>query len=120
MKYKTMIEIVSEAENTVEAADIAGEYLRGRLDLGISMKCDTRPLKSHIALKIFSIIVLVVSFFSLTSQVRLGTDAMCVERPSFDSVSAIQPQLRTGVANEQFARKWKKKSDSIMSGHLNQ
>ncbi|MFH1995843.1 MAG: hypothetical protein ABIJ27_02455 [Candidatus Omnitrophota bacterium] len=42
-RYRTVIEVMTEAEDQHEAADIAGEYLRGNISSGVSMKCSTRP-----------------------------------------------------------------------------
>ena len=53
MKYRTVIELVVEADNEHEATDIAGEYLRGDLESGVRMKFSTKPLTAHTILKIY-------------------------------------------------------------------
>jgi hypothetical protein len=49
-KYRTVIELVCEAEDNAEALDLAGEYLRGAINSGVKMRCRTRPL--HNAAKV--------------------------------------------------------------------
>ena len=44
MRYKTVIEIVCEADNDHEALDIAGEFLKGDLEAGIEMQCFAKPV----------------------------------------------------------------------------
>ena len=44
-RYKTVIEVVTEAEDQFEAVDIAGEYLRGNISNGVSMRCSAYPLQ---------------------------------------------------------------------------
>jgi len=43
-RFRTIIELVMEAENPSEAIDIAGEYLRGELDTGVTMECFAKPI----------------------------------------------------------------------------
>ena len=47
LKYRTTIEIVSEAANKNEALEIVGEYLSGNLVSGIDMRCNTKPANSR-------------------------------------------------------------------------
>ncbi|MDD4012924.1 MAG: hypothetical protein PHW14_01860 [Candidatus Omnitrophica bacterium] len=51
MKYRTIIEIISEANDPEEASNMAGEYLRGKMDFGVAMKCRTTKLWEHKAVK---------------------------------------------------------------------
>jgi len=43
-RYRTIIELVTEAEDRHEATDLAGEYLRGNISDGVSMRCSTYPV----------------------------------------------------------------------------
>src|SRR3989338_1164828 len=47
MKFKTTIQIVSEAEDRSEAVEIVGEYLSGNIFSGIDMRCATKPVDNH-------------------------------------------------------------------------
>ena len=49
-KYKTIIELVMEANDSSEALDIAGEYLRGNIESGVSIKCYSQPLQKETVL----------------------------------------------------------------------
>ena len=44
--FKTIIELVTIAEDKHEATDIAGEYLRGNISNGVSMRCSTYPVNN--------------------------------------------------------------------------
>jgi len=65
MQYKTVIEVVTEADSSLEACDIAGEYLRGHLDSGITMKCRTRRLLDPKLMKLFSIVLVLAALVSM-------------------------------------------------------
>ena len=71
-KFKTVIEIVCEAEDHDEAMDVAGEYLRGALSSGVSMQCQTKPLSggSKLMLTGFMAIGLVGAGFLSTSFIH--------------------------------------------------
>jgi len=62
MKYKTIIEIITEADNEHEAADIAGEFLRGDFGSAVVMNCHTRPFRSMGFLKLGLFFVLIAAF----------------------------------------------------------
>ena len=47
MKYETVIKLLTDAESEHEAVDIAGEFLRGNIETGVSMKCFTKPVKPY-------------------------------------------------------------------------
>ncbi|MBN1354021.1 MAG: hypothetical protein JW994_05090 [Candidatus Omnitrophica bacterium] len=96
MKFRTIIEIVSDAENEHEAMDVAGEFLRGNLESGIEMKCHTKPLTSHI----FSRLIRWSAFFVLLTS-AMGLLALSlvknppVHAPIFKNFSACPAPLKT-------------------------
>ena len=96
MKYRTMIEIISDAENENEALDIAGEFLRGNLESGVRIKSRTKPFKSHVLLQatILSVILFVFAFVG----VELFDHSKGAARVFFGikNTSAVQPPLKTG------------------------
>jgi len=112
MKYKTVIEIVSEAGNSTEAADIAGEYLRGYLDTGVSMKCWTKSLDKLSKIRIISGILIFLSLLTIAC-LNLRTSAVYAERASKESISAIQPPLKTYMVDQNFMREWQKKKNAV-------
>ena len=106
MKYKTTIEIVSEAENKNEAMEIVGEYLSGNIFSGVDMKCATKrahDYKNTIAVTVVGILV-VLGVVSLL-QVKPSQGFV----PAITGISAIQPPLKTSIAdkkNMEFKKEW--------------
>lgn len=110
MKYKTNIEISSEASNKDEAMEIVGDYLSGDIVSGIQMKCVTKPIRfyNHAVAK-----ALVVVLF-----VTLGFLSGIKARPqhSFASptcqMAAVQPPLKTSHSSKSdlvFKKEWGEK-----------
>ncbi|MFH1593133.1 MAG: hypothetical protein ABID09_00360 [Candidatus Omnitrophota bacterium] len=48
MKYKTIIEVTSDARNNDEAIYIAGEYLRGNIESGVEIRCKSHPNRAFV------------------------------------------------------------------------
>lgn len=97
MKYKTVIEVVTEADSKSEALDIVGEYLSGDIFSGVDMKYSTRSVSG---LKTAAITITAVSIafcigiFSLHFLKSSGT--------TFQSIagsSAVQAPLHTQAIN---------------------
>ncbi len=106
MKYRTMIEVISEAENEHDALDIAGEFLRGNLESGVRIKSRTKPLKSHILLQVtaLSAILLVFAF----TGIEIFGHSKSMSRVFFGTknTNAVQPPLKTGKGAD-FKETWK-------------
>lgn len=106
-KYKTVIELVCEAENQNEALDVAGEYLRGSLDSGVIMRCQTRQLHN------FTKVLLTLSMFVVL--IGAGVITTTISQPhgtrSGDvGYNACQVPLRTqsmGQERVEFEKRWK-------------
>ena len=108
MKFKTTIEIISEAENKNEAMEIAGEYISGNIISGVDMKCLTRPVKGHV-----SYIVSSVAILSLVAICAFSTIASVRPHQSFISnisgACAVQTPLKTSAEakkDEVFKKEW--------------
>ena len=102
MKYKTIIEIITEADDREDAADVAGDYLRGFIDSGVQMKCQTKPVINRTYIPCFIPLVLLVFFFaSLFFLKSNGTKKECIAMRPVRNVSAIQPPLRSEVLPEE-------------------
>ena len=116
MKYRTTIEVVCDASDKDDACYIAGEYLRGTVDLGVSMKCKTRSLATHRAVKC-GMISLVMLFcfsallFSVTTSKKDGTGGAVSFRTS--DTCTVQPELKTKNTSE-FQEAWEMKKDEAI------
>ena len=98
MKYKTIIEVITEADDPQDAADVAGDYLRGFIDSGVQMKCQTKPATNRMHIACFVPLVLLTCLF--TSLFLLKSDSVKKEGITISpvrNVSAIQPPLRSEV-----------------------
>ncbi len=121
MKYRTMIEVICEANGKDEATNIAGEYLRGRVEYGVEMKSKTDLLLSHNVKKYaLSTVVIVVMFLTMTLKVGSidnfsgnktdSTRAIC-------NTYTIMPALKTKHKSD-FKKEWTKKKDEAVLDFL--
>ncbi len=103
MKYRTVIEIITEAKDKHEAMDIAGEYLNGGIETGVRMKCRTALFRPYILLR--------AGFFFTLACALLGTVSLRYFKNSAgvfrgaSNTSAIQPPLKTSE-EAAFKGKW--------------
>lgn len=110
MKYKTNIEITSDAADKNEAMEIVGDYLSGNIASGIDMKCATRPLYfyNNSAAKVVVVCLLItIGFFSgVKAKPRYNfAVSMC-------QTAAVTPPLKTSDANKndmRFKKEWENK-----------
>jgi len=113
MKYKTVIEIMTEANNKNEASDIVGEYLSGDISSGVDMKCRTKPVllyRRALAASVTALSILLVFGTIFAAGIKTGKQAM----PALSGVSAVQPPLKTAPIdkkNVDFKEEWQKKHD---------
>ena len=110
MKFKTTIEIVSEAENKNEAMEIVGEYLSGNIVSGVEMKCLTRPAsaayRNILAVAAISLVVSISALSAIHSKPYQGSSQ------NISGINAIQPPLRTynlDKGDGKFKRQWQSK-----------
>ena len=104
MKYRTVIEIVTEAKNKNEAIGLVGEYLNGEIEDGVSMRCYSKPLSTHFLLRstlFFSLVFLIISSLSFGYFKKSPAGAS-----GFESFSACPPPLQTSEASG-FKDTWK-------------
>lgn len=109
MKFKTKIEIITDANNRHEAADVAGEYLAGNISTGVTMKCNTAPVvhirKSFIAIGAISLLAV----FGLIQFYAVRATNTVIPEPS-SSFSAVQVPLKTSsnhLQNDEFKDEWR-------------
>jgi len=103
MRYKTIIEVITEADSASEALDIAGEFLRGNLETGVKMKCRTRAVKKEMLVKTCTIGVLVILVAGITMVGRIGESPKGIFLNK--KTNAVQPPLKTDTENE-FKKTW--------------
>ncbi len=107
MKYKTTIQITTEAADKNEALEVVGEYLSGNLVSGVEMKCRTNPAVNYktslVVVTAFSFIV--ISSVLLASHIKGSANLT----QSTSGISAIQPPLKTSYLegqNANFKKNW--------------
>lgn len=120
MKYKTTIELVTEAKDKNEAIEIAGEYLSGNIMSGVDMKCLTRPVMRYGGKVIASISVslaLVIVGFVVTLQTKTVQNVF----HGGASISAVQPPLKTSSIEKKdssFKKEWEDKQTRQMLDYI--
>ena len=107
MRYRTVIEVVTEAKDKSEAMEIVGDYLSGDILSGVEMKYSTHGVngvkKAAITITALSLI-LVAGIVSMYMVKPIGAGA-----PSSPGMSAVQPVLQTQalhVRDAQFKAQW--------------
>jgi len=108
MKYKTTIDIISEAGDRNEAAEIAGEYLSGNLMSGVKMKCRTKPVYVEKARTTASVMI-IVSVIALSVFFTAQTKQPQTLNQNISGVNAIQPRLKTSIVDKndsKFKKEW--------------
>ena len=117
MKYRTIIEIISEASSKEDAFNTAGEYLKGDVDFGVQMKCRTLPLWSHRVRKysaVCAVMFVVFSALFLRSSLIVEYDKESGSpQVSFSNAYTIQPELKTKHESD-FKKEWENKKDKAV------
>jgi len=108
MKYRTTIEIVSEARDKNEAMDIVGEYLSGNITSGVQMKYLTGPAQSYPKIIVTALLFLALLGGSIFSALYTKPGSPVLS--ATPGMSAIQPRLKTSIADakksDAFKREW--------------
>jgi len=110
MRYKTTIEIVTEAADKNEAMEVAGEYLAGNIVSGVKMKCATRPIITHKKILCASATILLVGAAGLFAALRLNSPQNLTA--GISAIGAIQPPLKTSSEERKdsdFKEEWQAK-----------
>lgn len=110
MKYKTIIEIVSEAEDKNEAMEIVGEYLSGNIVSGVEMKCLTKRSHTYnntiLSVLVISAVLLTAIFTTVHTRPTYNSTL------SLTGTDAMQLPLRTSNAarrDARFKKAWENK-----------
>ncbi|MDP2928941.1 MAG: hypothetical protein Q8O01_02615 [Candidatus Omnitrophota bacterium] len=110
MKYKTSIEITSDAADKDEAMEIVGDYLSGNIASGIDMKYATKPVhfynNSAARVVIVGLLITIGFFSGVKAKPRHNFAVnMC-------QMAAVTPPLKTSDANRndmRFKKEWENK-----------
>ena len=107
MKFKTTIEIITDAENAKESFEIVEDYLSGNLTSGVDMKCSTRSIpnynKNIVYVTALSLILAVVTICGSTIKISRN------HAQNLSGVGAIQPPLKTDKKDISFKKEWQAK-----------
>ncbi|MBI5143578.1 MAG: hypothetical protein HZA30_00725 [Candidatus Omnitrophica bacterium] len=109
MKYKTTIEIVTNAQDNNEAMEIVGEYLSGHLSSGVDMKCSTKRFSPY-AKPIISVVALCLVFLiGILSVINVKPSKITIG--NIAGINAVQPPLKTSSTIEKadFKKEWETK-----------
>ncbi|MBF0216551.1 MAG: hypothetical protein HQL30_06105 [Candidatus Omnitrophica bacterium] len=120
MKYKTIIEIVCDAADRDEASNIAGEYLRGLGDTGISMRCKTVSMRTSQVVKYGSSLIgilLFLSALSLNSGQNVKEKGCISSGTGMPTVCTVIPELKT-IQGDTFKKEWKEKKDRAILEYI--
>lgn len=119
MEYKTTIEVVTEADSAYEAADIAGEFLKGNIRTGADIKVKTvssaksKRIKAALAV---CVAAAVPGLFFVGQKVSY--DFARAEKKPVTSY-AIQPPLKTNTADVQNSKEFKEIWEKEQRDRLN-
>jgi len=114
VKYKTLIEIVSDGDNANEAIDKAGEYLRGSYHADLPMKVKTLPMASKsIRVLAYTIAVcfLCFSFSALWFGAGRTYQKIATAKEMTVETYAVTPPASTDMQHkggEDFKKSWDK------------
>ncbi len=103
MRYKTTIEVSTDADNRYEAADIAGEFLRGDISSGAEVKVRTESFAQQRALKMAIVVCAIVTIGGMCmagNQIALKMARVENKQPTS---YAIQPPLGTNLSESEGA-----------------
>ena len=111
MRYKTTIEVLTEAENKYEAADIAGAFLKGEINTGADLKVDTISLTKSRTLKAVLVICLAITISGgWLAGNQIYYKFVKVEKKPVTAY-AIQPPIKTNLRetqSQEFKNIWQK------------
>lgn len=121
MKYKTIVELICEGMNADDASYTAGEYLRGRVDYGVEMRCKTESLTMHRVKKYVAISVaaFIVCTIAIPKVITSGTanDVSKSGKIGLASTFTIVPKLKT-QSTASFKNEWQEKKEEAVLDYI--
>lgn len=109
MKYKTTIELVTNAQDKNEAMEIVGEYLSGHLSSGVDMKCYTKRHAPYVKATVSIVALSLVFFIGILSIINIKPSKITIG--NIAGINAVQPPLKTSSSIEKadFKKEWEEK-----------
>jgi hypothetical protein len=114
VQYKTIIELITDADDEREAVDVAGEYLRGSYNSDVPLRVQTQSLSkrnySALGYTIFICLMAITCSFIWFSAGRTYQQITINKQHSLETY-AVQPPLRTDLTQEagkKFKQSWDK------------
>lgn len=118
MKFKTVIKLVSDAQDKNEAIDLVDDYLAGNIVSGVDMKCVTRRVHNTAKIVGACALVLAITAGVIVSSYTRHPQNMLQSVPG---VSAVQPPLKTSnIANKspEFKNEWQERHTKEALGQI--
>jgi hypothetical protein len=114
VRYYTIIELITDADNEDEAIDRAGEYLRGTYPCDVPLRVKTLSLSRHnykvLGYTIAICFIAIFLSFTWLSAGRTYQKIASDKRKSIETY-AVQPPLKTDTryeAGKKFKKSWDK------------
>lgn len=106
MRYKTVIEVETDAKTRNEALEIVDDYLAGNLVRGVSMRCATRPVRNvgRAAISVATGCALI----AIVAMAVMHADPASKAVSFSPAASTMQAPLKTKSADD-FKSQWDKK-----------
>lgn len=121
MKYRTVIELICEADDKEDAGNLAGEYLKGDVDFGVTMKCNTASVVAHrikkYTVSLIAAIIMFSSLFLKVTPVGICEKIKGTGYQTFSEIYTIGPILKTKDKSE-FKDKWKESKEKAVMDYL--
>lgn len=116
MRYKTTIEVFTEAEDKREAIDIAGEYLRGALEADAQIRVRAIPIRWALSLRLLGVVLCIGILAMVYFVGNRGSDYR-LARTKKESVTsyAVHPPLKIGT--EEFREAWEKEEREVVNSY---
>lgn len=105
MRFKTTIQLISNAQDKGEALDLVEEYLAGNIVSGVDMKCVTKPVYRSNVVGVVTISLAIVAGILVGSHIR---QPQCMIQ-TIPGASAVQSPLKTSDtagSNPEFKKEW--------------
>lgn len=105
MRFKTTIQLVSDAQDRSEALDLVEEYLAGNIVSGVDMRCVTKPVYRSNIVGVVAISLAIVAGILVGSHFKHPQSMI----QTIPGASAIQTPLKTSAvtySNPGFKEEW--------------
>ncbi|MCX5678082.1 MAG: hypothetical protein NTY76_03125 [Candidatus Omnitrophica bacterium] len=105
MRFKTTIQLVSDAQDKSEALDLVEEYLAGNIVSGVDMRCVTKPVYKSNIVCVAAISLAIVTGILVGSHIKHPQNMI----QTIPGTSAIQSPLKTSDithSKPEFKKEW--------------